>query len=103
MSERAPDRRADAGHQPNREQMLKAREAAAALGVSERTIRRAIARGELRAAKQAGAFHIAPADLTAYQRSQTRPTASLTRGHQPNDAVETRRGRERAGARSDDR
>jgi len=43
MSERAPDRRADAGHQPNREQMLKAREAAAALGVSERTIRRAIA------------------------------------------------------------
>jgi excisionase family DNA binding protein len=103
MSERVLDRTADTGHDSDRERLLTAREAAAVLGVSERTIRRAIARGELRATKQAGVFHIAPADLTAYQRSQTRPTASLTRGHQPNDAVETRRGRERAGARSDDR
>ena len=103
MSERAPDRRADVGHQPNRERLLKAREAAAALGVSERAIRRAIARGELRATKQAGVFHIASADLAAYQRSQAQPAASPTRGPQPNKAVAPRRGRERASARGDDR
>src|SRR5918998_1438508 len=103
MSERAPDRRADTGHQPNSERMLKAREAAAALGVSERTIRRAIARGELRATKQVGVFHIAPADLAAYRRSQARSAASPTRGRLPNDVVETRRGRERASTHGDDR
>jgi excisionase family DNA binding protein len=46
---------------------LSAHEAAVALSVSERTIRRAIARGELPAAKQAGVYRIAPADLALYQ------------------------------------
>ena len=46
---------------------LSAREAAAALGVSERTVRRAIARGELAATKRAGVYRIAPADLGRYQ------------------------------------
>jgi len=45
---------------------LSAREAAAAAGVSERTIRRAIARGELPAGKHAGAYRIAPADVAAW-------------------------------------
>ena len=46
---------------------LSAREAAAALGVDERTVRRAIARGELPAIKRAGSYQIAPAALAAYQ------------------------------------
>ena len=40
--------------------LLTARSAAARLGVDERTIRRAIARGELRAVKRAGQFQISP-------------------------------------------
>jgi hypothetical protein len=39
----------------------------AALGVSERTVRRAIARGELPAAKRDGVYRIGPADLTPDQ------------------------------------
>src|SRR3954452_9154711 len=46
---------------------VSAREAAATLGVSERTVRRAISRGELAATKQAGVFRIAPADLARYR------------------------------------
>ncbi|MCD6033218.1 MAG: Helix-turn-helix domain, partial [Thermomicrobiales bacterium] len=46
---------------------LSAREAAEALGINERTIRRAIARGDLPAAKHGGAFRIAPADLARYR------------------------------------
>jgi excisionase family DNA binding protein len=46
---------------------LSAHEAAVALGVSERTVRRAIARGELPAAKRAGVYRIAPADLARYR------------------------------------
>ena len=45
---------------------LTAREAAAVAGVSERTIRRAVARGELPAGKHAGAYRIAPADVAAW-------------------------------------
>jgi excisionase family DNA binding protein len=44
-----------------------AREAALALGLSERTIRRAIARGELIATKQGRAFRIAADELTRYR------------------------------------
>ncbi len=44
-----------------------AREAAAALGVHDRTIRRAIARGELPALKRAGVFEIMPAALARYR------------------------------------
>jgi non-specific serine/threonine protein kinase len=53
---------------------LSAREAAAMLGVHERTIRRAIARGELTAIKQAGLFRIAPADLERYRTTLRLPT-----------------------------
>jgi excisionase family DNA binding protein len=48
---------------------VSASEAAALLGVSQRTIRRAIARGDLPATKQRGVYHIAPDDLTRYQAS----------------------------------
>ncbi|MDP9355048.1 MAG: helix-turn-helix domain-containing protein [Chloroflexota bacterium] len=46
---------------------LPAGEAAEVAGVSERTIRRAIARGELPAGKHAGAYRIAPGDLATWQ------------------------------------
>src|SRR5438093_6769910 len=48
---------------------LTAREAAAVLGLNERTVRRAIDRGELPATKRAGSFHIAPEDLARYRSS----------------------------------
>jgi excisionase family DNA binding protein len=47
--------------------LLSARAAASALGVHERTIRRAIARGELTAVKQGLAFQITPEALQRYQ------------------------------------
>ncbi len=54
---------------------LSAREAATALGVSERTIRRAIARGDLDARKQGGIYRIEPADLVHYRvRAVTGPS-----------------------------
>ena len=43
-----------------------AREAAAMLGISERTVRRTIARGELVASKRAGVFRITPDALAQY-------------------------------------
>lgn len=46
---------------------LSAREAASALGVSERTIRRAIQRGDLQAVKHSGSFHITPPSLEQYR------------------------------------
>jgi non-specific serine/threonine protein kinase len=46
---------------------LSAREAAGVLGVNERTIRRAIARGELVADKKGGSFRIAPSELERYR------------------------------------
>jgi excisionase family DNA binding protein len=46
---------------------LTAREAAAALGVSERTVRRAIARGELPATKRSGVYRVAPEDVARYR------------------------------------
>src|SRR5215210_6039980 len=42
-------------------------EAAALLGVDERTVRRAIARGALPATKRGGAYRIAPVDLARYE------------------------------------
>jgi excisionase family DNA binding protein len=53
--------------------LLTARAAAARLGIDERTIRRAIARGDLRAVKRAGAFRISPTDLDRYRSGRTRP------------------------------
>ncbi|MBA2246886.1 MAG: helix-turn-helix domain-containing protein, partial [Chloroflexia bacterium] len=61
---------------------LSAREAAQNLGVSERTVRRAITRGELPAEKHAGVYRIGPDDLARFSarrqlpaplRAQTRP------------------------------
>jgi non-specific serine/threonine protein kinase len=52
---------------------LTALEAAARLGVNERTVRRAIARGELRSEKVAGSFHIALADLEHFRMARARP------------------------------
>jgi non-specific serine/threonine protein kinase len=52
--------------------------AAAMLGVSQRTIRRAIARGDLPAAKHAGTYRIAPADLARYRARRPRPAAPPT-------------------------
>ena len=48
--------------------LLSAREAAAVLSVNERTVRRAIQKGEIRATKHAGAFQITSAELEAYRR-----------------------------------
>ena len=56
---------------------LSAREAAAALGVSERTVRRAIARGDLGATKRAGVYRIAPGDLARYRDRDRVPTLRL--------------------------
>jgi len=52
---------------------LSAREAAAVMGVSERTVRRAIARGELAAEMHAGVYRIAPADLAHYRTEHEPP------------------------------
>jgi excisionase family DNA binding protein len=52
---------------------LTARSAAARLGVDERTIRRAIARGELRAVKRAGVFQILPMDLDRFWSGRSYP------------------------------
>src|SRR5215207_4902645 len=53
---------------------LSAREAAAALGVSERTVRRAIARGELPAARQSGVYRpvVLPEDDEEEGKSKAR-------------------------------
>ena len=69
MDERAAERTPDSGQDtpPPAAGSLTAREAAAAVGVHERTVRRAIARGELAAAQHAGVYRIAPADLARYQ------------------------------------
>ncbi len=56
---------------------VSAREAAAALRISERTIRRAIQRGDLAATKQGRAFRIAPESLAAYQTRTQRPAISV--------------------------
>ena len=52
---------------------LSAREAAAALGISERTIRRAIARNLLMATKRGGVYRIAIDDLERYQHRRYVP------------------------------
>ena len=52
---------------------LSAREAAGVLGVSERTVRRAIARGELPASKRAGVYRIASDDLARYRARRRVP------------------------------
>src|SRR4051794_40577727 len=56
----------DTGPDANETRWLSASGAATVLGVNQRTIRRAIARGELPARKRSGIYHIAPADLARY-------------------------------------
>ena len=50
------------------------------MGVSQRTIRRAIARGELPATKRAGVFRIASVDLPRYLARSGRAVSAQTRG-----------------------
>ena len=52
------------------ENWLSATEAAAALGVSQRTVRRAIARGDLPANKRSGAYRIALPDLARFRQAR---------------------------------
>lgn len=56
---------------------LNAREAAAHLGLNERTIRRAIARGDLAATMHAGNYRIALADLLNYHNAANRERRNL--------------------------
>jgi non-specific serine/threonine protein kinase len=60
---------------------LSAREAAAVLGVHERTIRRAIARGELEASKHGGAYQISRDDLERLRLRRTGAVAMLPALH----------------------
>ncbi len=71
MDERAGDRTPDTGQQAD---ALSAHAAAAILGVNERTIRRAIARGALPATKHAGVYQIDPDDLRHFQTKSRFPT-----------------------------
>jgi excisionase family DNA binding protein len=57
--------------------MLSTREAAAALGLSERSVRRAIARGELIATKMAGRHLISPEALDRFAKHGERATRAL--------------------------
>jgi non-specific serine/threonine protein kinase len=65
------DLSADADNWP-----LSARDAAALLNVSDRTIRRAIARGDLRAVLHAGVYRISRDDLADYRSRRTGSSAS---------------------------
>ncbi len=58
---------------------LSADAAATRLGVSQRAIRRAIARGELPATKHAGVYHIAPEDLARYEERRRSDVPPQTR------------------------
>lgn len=71
---RTPDSGHDAG-----DRALTAREAAARIGVNERTIRRAIGRGELPAVKQRGVFAIDGAALDAWRARRAAGAASPDR------------------------
>src|SRR5689334_16322814 len=81
MDKRWTDRTPDGGLDEGAVDWISASAAAAMLGVSQRTIRRAIARGELPAAKHAGVYRIATADLTRYQAQGRPSTRSPTRIH----------------------
>lgn len=70
---------ADSGQEAGAAGCPSATEAAAILGVSQRTIRRAIARGELPAAKQGGVYRIAPPDLEKYRERRDTPAPAPAR------------------------
>src|SRR5690349_10138546 len=60
-----------------------AREAAALLGVNERTVRRAIARGALSATRHGGSYRIWPADLADFQADHATPGALVPSRSKP--------------------
>ena len=70
MNERTPDTGQDLSAE---ERAVTAREAAAELGLNERTIRRAISRGELIGSKRGGVFQILPGDLASYRVIRSGP------------------------------
>src|SRR5688572_4649362 len=55
---------------PPEEDGLTAMAVASRLGISERTVRRAIARGELAATKRAGVYRVSPRALADYLRTR---------------------------------
>src|SRR5215217_2838046 len=77
MDEQDADRTPDSGQAAGVGDVLSAREAGAVLGVSERTVRRAIAQGDLRATKDAGVYRIVPADLAHYETSRRRSALAV--------------------------
>jgi non-specific serine/threonine protein kinase len=72
------ERTPDTGQAAGAGRFLSAREAAALLGVTERTVRRAIGRGELPATKRAGVYRIAPDDLAQYRTQRRVPIPPAT-------------------------
>ncbi len=78
MSATVPDRTSNTGHDPDGGGMT-AREAAARVGVNERTIRRAIARGDLLAVKRRGVFDIETASLEEWRMRRATGVASPDR------------------------
>src|SRR5215204_1176705 len=75
MDKHVRRRTPDSGHHVELTGTVTAREAATALGLNERTIRRTIARGDLLATKETGVFRIKHADLTKYRDHHRIPTA----------------------------
>ena len=81
MTDRAGERTTDTGHAFQGRPGMSAMEAAATLGLSERTIRRAIAQGHLNAGKQGGVYRIAPDDLARYGTLREAPISLASRLH----------------------
>jgi excisionase family DNA binding protein len=69
MGERTADRTPDTGQDAREADSLSASAAAARLGISERTVRRAIARGDLPAVKRSGVYRIVPDALDRFRRT----------------------------------
>ncbi len=82
MSDRTRDRTADSGQTAGFvDAVLSAREAAAALNINERTVRRAIAGGELPAVKRAGVYRITQGDLARYRVRRDGRVRTASRTH----------------------
>jgi non-specific serine/threonine protein kinase len=81
MDEPALDWTLDSGPDTGAADRLSANAAAAVLGVNPRTIRRAIARGEIPAVKRAGVYEIAPGDLAQYRTRRGSATPLATRAN----------------------
>src|SRR5262245_5337957 len=78
------------------EATLTARQAAARLRLDERTVRRAISRGQLRAAKRAGAFRITLADLERFRAGRSRADGRPRADRDEPQSAESRLRRESA-------